>query len=192
MRLRRFVLIAAAIVIAGCTSTASTVRTDYYLVSGTTSEAIDQDLRRKGPMGGHALAVAAIRFAPVSVLQQQTETGCAFTEALFKVEANITLPRWRERSSSRDRALNSAWDALSSYARAHEQQHVRIAERYAERLGETIMALPAQPDCDRLDRSAARVVERIGRQHDRAQLAFDAAERERLERLLRQAEAGGA
>ncbi|WP_349365188.1 MAG: DUF922 domain-containing protein [Roseitalea porphyridii] len=177
-----------AVVLAACTSTASTVTTEYYLVSGDTSEALDADLRRKGPMRGHALAVAAIRFEPVSVQQEVTGAGCRFTEAKFRVKANITLPRWKERATSRDRELRNAWDALSSYARAHEDQHVRIAERYAGALGEAIEALPARPTCEALDASAKRVVDRIGREHDEAQLAFDRAEQRRLERLLRQAE----
>lgn len=177
-----------AIALTACTSTASTVTTDYYLVSGDTSEALDRDLRRKGPMHGHALAVAAIRFSPVAVQQEITEAGCVFAEARFRVEANITLPRWKERATSRDRELRNAWDALSSYARAHEDQHVRIAERYAEALGRAIEALPARPTCEALDASAKRIVERIGREHDEAQLAFDRAEQRRLERLLRQAE----
>lgn len=190
MRLKRsFLVVLLACAITACTSTASTVTTEYYLVSGDTSEAIDRDLRRKGPMRGHALAVAAIRFKPVSVQQEMTDEGCVFKQALFRVEANITLPQWKERATSRDRQLRNAWDALASYARAHEDQHVRIAERYATVLGETIEALPAQSTCEELDRSAKRVVERVGREHDEAQLAFDRAEQRRLERLLRQASA---
>jgi len=189
MRSRRaLTALMLAVLVAACTSTASTVTTDYYLVSGDTSEALDRDLRRKGPMRGHALAVAAIRFEPVSVLQETTEAGCVFAEAKFRVKANITLPRWRERATSRDRELRNAWDALASYARAHEDQHVRIAERYAAALGEAVEALPARPTCEALDGSAKRVVDRIGREHDEAQLAFDRAEQRRLERLLRQAE----
>ena len=175
-----------ALAVTACTSTQSTVNTRYYLVSGTTGEAIDRDMRRKGPMDGHAVAVAAIRFKPVSVLQEQTADGCRFTEALFKVDADITLPRWRQRATTGDRQLRRAWDRFADYARAHEQVHVRIAEQFAKRLGEEIAALPPQPDCNALDKSAERVVRRIGREHNTAQLAFDRAERARLERLVRE------
>lgn len=191
MRPRRLVLVAVlAAVVTACTSTASTVTTQYYLVSGTTSEAIDRDLRRKGPMRGHALAVAAIRFRPVTVQQEMTDEGCTFTEASFRVVANITLPRWKERATTRDRELRSAWDNLAAYARAHEDTHVKIAEHFAEELGKTITDLRPRKTCEALDKAAKRVVERLGREHDAAQLAFDAAEQRRLERLLTQAEAG--
>ena len=191
MRTKRLVIIAAlAALAAACTSTASTVTTQYYLVSGNTSEAIDRDLRRKGPMRGHALAVAAIRFAPVSLQQEMTATGCVFSDARFRVVANITLPRWKERSTTRDRELRHAWDNLAAYARAHEDTHVRIAEHFAEELGKAITDLRPRETCEALDEAAERVVERMGREHDAAQLAFDAAEQRRLERLLAQAEAG--
>lgn len=191
MPLKRFVLITAlAALVAACTSTTSTVTTQYYLVSGATSEAIDRDLRRKGPMRGHALAVAAIRFAPVSVRQEMNEQGCIFTDARFKVRANITLPRWKERSTTRDRQLRNAWDNLAAYARAHEDAHVKIAEHFAQELGNAIIDLQPRPTCQALDAAAERVVERMGNAHDNAQMAFDAAEQKRLERLLAQAQAG--
>lgn len=191
MRLQRMLLTGfVALALTACTSTASNVTTEYYLVSGTTSEALDRDIRRKGPMQGHALAVAAIRFVPVSVQQDQTDAGCAFTEALFRIDANITLPRWKERATSRDRELRAAWDLLARYARAHEDMHVQIAERYARELGKAIEALPPRESCEALDKSAERVVKRMARRHQAEQLAFDRAEHERLEQLLRKASNG--
>jgi len=191
MRLQRMLLTGLlALAVTACTSTASNVTTEYYLVSGSTSEALDRDIRRKGPMQGHALAVAAIRFVPVSVQQEQTDEGCVFTEALFRVDANITLPRWKERSTSTNRELRSAWDSLARYAKAHEDVHVRIAEHYARELGEAIAALPPRETCEALDNSAERVVKRMARRHQADQLAFDRAEQERLERLMQQASAG--
>ena len=178
------VLVAFALVLAGCTSTATTVKTSYYSVSGTTSEEIDRELRAKGPLNGHALAVASIRFVPADVFQQQTETGCRFVRAGFRVDAAITLPRWQNRHASRDRALRNAWDALSSYARLHEETHVRIAEKHALRLEEAILALKPRPTCAALDASAKPVVERIAREHNREQLAFDRAEQKRLAKIF--------
>ncbi len=187
---RRLTLTAiAAVMLAGCVSAASTVTTQFYTVSGDTAEEIDADLRRQGPLRGHALAVAAISFAPVSVQQALTPDGCVFREAIFKVNAEITLPRWRERNQSRDPELRQAWDSLADYARAHEAFHVEIAEKYARLLGSRIEALPAEPTCEELDDRAATVVRSVGRAHNEEQLAFDAAEAERLNRLFATAQA---
>lgn len=170
--------------LSACVSTTSQVSTSYYSVSGTTAEQIDSDIRRNGPLKGHALAVAAISFEPVSVLQEANDDLCRFKTAKFRVKADITLPRWTDKSKSDDRTLKRAWGNLSRYARAHEQVHVRIAESFAKRLGQDIQALPPQSSCERLDRLAKKVVERNAAEHDRAQNAFDAAEQRRLRALI--------
>ncbi len=173
-------MVAFAMLLAGCTSTATSVTTEYYSVSGATSAELDRQLRTKGPLNGHALAVASIRFVPADVRQQLTDKGCVFARAGFRVEAAITLPRWSERNATRDIPLRNAWDALSGYARVHEETHVRIAEKYAVRLKTAILALKPQPTCQALDASAKQVVERVAREHNREQLAFDRAEQKRL------------
>ncbi|MEM9999298.1 MAG: DUF922 domain-containing protein [Pseudomonadota bacterium] len=177
-----------AMALTGCTSTSPQVTTNYYFVSGTTSAELDQDLRRQGPLSGHAIAVAAIRFNPVSVIQEDKADGCIFKTAKFRVEANITLPRWKERNQSTDRDLRRAWDGLARYAKLHEDTHVLIAERFAKLLGEELEDIPPQADCERLDRVAKAVVTRTRSAHNRAQNAFDAAEQRRLARLFAEAQ----
>lgn len=184
MNIRSTILPFAAIALTACVSTASQVSTSYYSVRGTTAEQIDSDIRRNGPLNGHALAVAAISFEPVSVLQEVNDDSCRFASAKFRVKAAITLPRWTDKSKSKDRDLKRAWGNLSRYARSHEQVHVRIAESFAKRLGEDIKALPPQSNCDRLDNLAKRVADRNAAEHDRAQKAFDAEEQRRLRALL--------
>lgn len=184
MKLKSAALPLVALALSACVSTASQVSTSYYSVTGTTAEQIDRDIRRNGPLNGHALAVAAISFEPLSVLQDVSPDSCRFAQAKFRVNAAITLPRWADKAQSTDRDLKRAWGNLSRYARDHEQVHVRIAERFAQQLGRDIEALPPQPNCDKLDRLAKRVVERNAAEHDRAQKEFDAAEQRRLRALL--------
>lgn len=177
---------AVVTIVAGCTT--SKVSTSYYTISGETAPQLDREIRRKGPMKGHALAVAAISFVPVSVTQEESKAGCRFKSARFRVEADITLPRWQQRTQSSDRDLKRAWDGLSRYARAHENQHVIIAEQFAGKMSEDLLAIPAQKSCKSLDRQAKKIVDRIGKQHNEAQNFFDAEEARRLKRLM--AEAG--
>lgn len=170
----------SAFVLVSCVSTASTVSTEFYSVNGSTSQQLDRELRRKGPLNGHALASAAIRFEQVALERQESALGCEYSVAKFRVDANITLPRWVNRSQSRDRELRQAWDGLARYAKLHEETHVRIAETYAKALGSALMGLPPQSTCEKLETESAKVVEKISRAHDKAQKAFDAAEQRRL------------
>lgn len=173
----------AAMATAACTTTASRVSTSYYTITGRTGAELDREISAKGPMEGHALASTAIRFVPVNVSYDKTGGQCQFKQATFRIEANITLPRWRQNAAGDD-DLKTAWEFLERYARLHEQTHVAIAEKYAGKMSADLMAIPPQKTCDRLDKAGRTVIERIKREHNREQLAFDAAEQKRLHKVI--------
>lgn len=176
-------LIAAGLALAACTSTSSRITTTYYNISGITGAELDREIAEKGPLKGHALASAAIKFVPVAITYDQDDGRCAFRDVRFRIEANVTLPRWRGHALS-DPELRTAWKFLSAYAREHEAVHVAIAEKYAGKISAELKALPAKKDCAALDVSAERVLKRIKGEHNREQLAFDREEQERLAELF--------
>lgn len=175
---------AAALAITACTSTQSRVTTTYYTIRGVSGEDLDREIAAKGPLKGHALASAAIKFVPVAISYDQSDGKCAFREAKFRIEAEMTLPRWQEHRQSNDPDLRIAWRNLSDYALQHEKHHIAIAEKYAAKIGKELKALPAKATCDALDKSAQRVLQKNKRDHNRDQLAFDAAEQKRLSALF--------
>ncbi|MFZ2099590.1 MAG: DUF922 domain-containing protein [Oricola sp.] len=181
--LRPAAIAAVGFLAAGCVSTESRITTTYYTISGSTGADLDREIASKGPLKGHAMASAAIKFVPVAIAYDKSDGMCRFGEASFRIEANVTLPRWRAHAAS-DADLRVAWKFLAKYAREHEQVHVAIAEKYARKIGAELKALPAQKDCDRLDDAAERVLKRNKRDHNRDQLAFDAAEQKRLGTLF--------
>ncbi|QKV17388.1 DUF922 domain-containing protein [Oricola thermophila] len=176
-------LFAAALGLAACASTAPRITTTYYNINGTTGADLDREIAEKGPLKGHALASAAIKFVPVAISYDKSDGKCRFRDAKFRIEANVTLPRWRTRAST-DPELRTAWKFLSAYAREHEAVHVAIAEKYARKIGEELMALPAKETCDDLDKAAERVLKRNRVEHNREQLAFDEEEQQRLAELF--------
>lgn len=178
-----FVLIAAGLAVAACTSTSSRITTTYYNISGITGADLDREIAKKGPLKGHALASSAIKFVPVAISYDESDGKCRFREAKFRIDANVTLPRWRAHPSS-DPELKTAWKFLAAYAREHEAVHVAIAEKYARKIGEELMELPAKKDCDALEDAAGRVLKRNKVEHNREQLAFDKDEQERLADLF--------
>jgi predicted secreted Zn-dependent protease len=172
------------LLVAGCVSTASKISTKYYTISGFSGAELDREISAKGPMKGHALAATAISFTPVAIEYEETETNCRFSKAAFRIDADITLPRWREHLVSTNSELRSAWSFLSRYARKHEEVHILIAEKHAKLLGEQLMALKPRKNCDRLEAAAKRVLQKSRVAHDREQKAFDAAEQKRLAQLF--------
>lgn len=170
--------------LAGCTSTATRVSTSYYEISGSTGAELDREITSKGPLEGHALASTAIRFVPVAVEYHKTSEGCSYKTADFRVNAKLTLPRWREHLRTRDANLRIAWRHLSDYARAHEETHVQIAEKHAKLIADALLKMKPRPTCDKLDAEAEKVIAKGQRAHDREQNRFDAAEQKRLARYF--------
>ena len=179
----RHAALIASLAIAGCTSTSTQVTTGFYDVQGNTAKRIDREIRRKGPANGHALAQAAIRFQPVAIKPEVGSRGCRFTDVKFKVIANITLPRWRNRSGA-SRQLKRAFDNLSQYAKWHENQHVRIAELAARDIEKSFKAMKPSKTCKRLERRSVALFKRKLANHDKAQKAFDAFEQKRLAKIF--------
>ena len=182
---RRGVLAAflAPLALAACTAVpGSGVSVDYYNVRGTTARQIDDEIRRRGPNSGHALAVARIRMIPDVEYDRRGDGSCRYKRARVGVNAAVTLPRFIDRNRA-EPGLRQAIDNLDEYARFHEAVHVAIAEEYARRIGSQLSALPAATSCETLDSGAAALSKALLNEHDAAQKKFDADEQRRLAAL---------
>ena len=182
----RSALVLCTLAFGGCTSTQPAVSTAYYDVQGTTALHLDRSIRHLGPNDGHAIAAAEIRFVPVSLRKAEDKRGCRVAEARIKVVANVTLPRWRNRSGSTEE-LKQAFDSMARYAKLHEAVHVEIADGAAREMEAELLSLPPQKTCALLEKRADAVIRQVRTRHDRAQKAFDAAEQKRLKKLFEQA-----
>ena len=173
----------APLALAACTAVpGSGVSVDYYNVRGTTARQIDDEIRRRGPNSGHALAVARIRMIPDVAYERSADGTCSYRKARVGVNAAVTLPRFIDRNRAAP-GLRQAIDNLDEYARFHEAVHVAIAEEYARRIGAQLSALPPAASCEALDRGAAALSKALLNEHDKAQKKFDADEQRRLAAL---------
>ncbi|MCP1199297.1 DUF922 domain-containing protein [Notoacmeibacter sp. MSK16QG-6] len=180
-------LFALCLVVSGCTTT--NVSTSYYEISGKSSEELDREIDRKGPKThrGKAIATAAISMKPLALDLDRRGGRCSIRRAKFGIDANITLPRWREEALTKDRNLRRNWKGFAAYARAHEKAHVEIAKAFVRLLEKELEAIPPQPTCEALKAQSRKITKRLGRLHEKAQNAFDASEKKRIERLIAEA-----
>ncbi len=169
-------------VLAGCQLAASNdVKVDYYAISGNSTSELDREIRRKGPKigdTGHAVAVARIQMFP-NVKYRRSGGSCSVRSANVAVNARVTLPRWKERGTA-TRELGAAWDNIDRYTRLHEAVHVAIAFRYAKRMEQSLLAIPAADTCARTKANVNAVVASLLEEHDTSQKAFDADEKSRF------------
>lgn len=185
MRLKVLLPFLGMIVLAGCSQ--AVVSTGFYDIQGNTAQSLDRDIKRKGPLKGHALASAAIQFEPVSIVEKEDAQGCSISRARIKVIAKITLPRWKDRSGA-DADLKRAFNGLSRYAKAHEKVHVKIANFHARSMEKSLTAIKPQSSCEKLQKVADRVIKSELAKHRKAQNKFDSDEQRRLSRLIASAE----
>jgi predicted secreted Zn-dependent protease len=187
LSLRRLILL-APILLSACTT--STVTTGYYDIKGNTEKTLDRSIRQNSPQNGHAFAATELRLVPVSVLPAVDARGCRVATAKIKVVAHIILPRWSDRKGAAG-DLKRGFDIYAGYARLHEKAHVTIGEAAAQALERELKAIPPQRDCDATLRKSKAVIRSVLSRHNRAQLAFDAAEKRRLAKLFREARKAG-
>lgn len=185
MRYRLTSLI-AVLALGGCAA-GPAVTTGFYDIKASTASQIDREIRLKGPADGHAIAATEIRFVPEVLTKAVDARGCRVGQARIRVSAKIILPRWQDRRSS-EPGLNKAFDNLAAYAKIHEQVHVDIANLAARLMEDQMRAIAPQRTCESLENRVERVIRDVRSRHDKAQRAFDLAEKKRLNTLFREAE----
>jgi predicted secreted Zn-dependent protease len=180
----RRLLILAPLVLSACTT--SSVTTDFYDIKGNTEKALDRSIRLNSPQNGEAFAAIEVRLVPVEIKPVVDPVGCRIGTAKIKVEARIILPRWKDRNGASSE-LKRGFDIYAAYAKEHENVHLRIAEQAAKALENDLKAIPSQKNCDVTLQKSKRVVRSLLARHNRVQLAFDASEKRRIAKLLRDA-----
>ncbi len=159
----------------------------YYDVEGETFEELDQNIQIHGPSVtgvGKALASTDLQMIPqIGYSRLGFGLGCSVKRARIQVNARVTLPKHVNEDKLRDE-LAQAWQNLSEYARVHEAVHLAIADRYALLMENSIMQLPRRDTCEEMRVNVQETFSALFKQHHDEQLAFDAAERIRIQRLI--------
>jgi predicted secreted Zn-dependent protease len=180
-----FLVLPVLLSLAACTT--STVTTGFYDIKGNDEKSLDRSVRKLGPQNGHAFASTELRLVPLDIHPSTDARGCRVGTAKIKVVANITLPRWQDRSGATG-DLKRGFDNYAAYAKLHEQQHVKIGEAAAGALEASLLAIPPQKNCDITLRKSKFAIRSVLARHHRAQLAFDALEKRRINALIRAAQ----
>ena len=183
--LKRFLMMPVLFGLAACTT--STVTTGFYDIKGKDEKSLDRSVRKFGPQNGHAFASTELKLVPLDIRPSTDARGCRVGTAKIKVVANITLPRWQDRSGASS-DLRRGFDNYAAYAKVHEQQHVKIGEAAAIALEASLKAIPPQKNCDVTLRKAKAAIRGVLARHHKAQLAFDAIEKRRINGLIRAAQ----
>ena len=160
----------------------------YFAIGGKTADQLDQQLSSNGPTASGSSArhpgATKIRFGG-DATYVQTGGKCKVGNAKVTVHTQIILPRWTNRKGA-SKQLSMVWDALSSDIKRHEERHAEIARNQARVMERQILALPPQPNCERMQELVTDVSTRGIEEHDRLQARFDRVEAANFEnRMMR-------
>jgi predicted secreted Zn-dependent protease len=162
----------------------STTATTYYLLWGTTTSKIFEEIeaqRLRDQDGERAAGLAAARS---EMTLNGRENGALCTPESVKVTLDlvVTLPR-HERVNDLSNDLRQRWEHFAAAVAAHEQRHVDIFVNSANTVKARIEAvLKKWVSCDDLKTTLQTLWNSQQAETDKANQEFDAAERARVDR----------
>lgn len=186
--LKRLSCAALAVALTGSAGaeTVFTKSISYYKIGGRTAEELDRELSRRGPYtnstGMRHPGATEIKFGG-EVTYLEKNGRCQVKDVKVTLATHITLPRWKNRSST-DGDLALVWDALSSDIKRHEERHAEIARQHAQKLEKSLKSLRPRPDCDSMQDKVAEVSQKAVEAHDKDQMRFDRVESINFEQRL--------
>lgn len=184
--IRRLVVgLMAMVLLASCVGPVPTeVSVVTYPVRGKTFDALRTSWMSNGPRVGDdpSGAFAAMQPAFTSNFMPVQKGGrCVFDpRGEVFLGAEVTLPEWKEQARAPGE-VQLHWDIYASYAVYHENEHIRIAQKYARRL-KSYMKNASAPDCATLTSRMLRDTQVILDAHSAEQLMYDATDPPRFER----------
>lgn len=186
MRLKVLTVLLLAAISVPATAATLSRSYNYFSIGGKTLEEIEEQLRSRGPHVGNTgqrhPGATRMEFT-TTISYAETENRCRIADVRVSVEANVFLPRWRNRNRApRETAL--VWDTLSRDIKRHEESHLRIAKNHARKVEDTIKALRGHSTCAALQKESEEITAKILEEHDAAQERFDRVESINFERRI--------
>ena len=162
------------------------VTTSYYAVHGTSSNDIFASIQAQGLRDGDSGARASglTSYQPTfNWTRREMKKSCAIDTMTISVLLDMTVPR-HSQPDALDAATRKRWDEFAASVASHEQIHVDIYLRGAQRIKEQMAALGDRPSCGELDQDIKQTWDDFGVVVDREQQEFHAREDARIEAAL--------
>jgi predicted secreted Zn-dependent protease len=122
------------------------VKTEFYAVTGATTELIFESIERNGPRVDGAPAYGSIAGKPEATWELAQAGGglCEIGSMTFTFDLTITLPEHQQLASLTPQ-LRTKWQSFVDAVKKHEDRHAEIYSAGVPRLQEAMVSIPAQP-----------------------------------------------
>jgi predicted secreted Zn-dependent protease len=158
--------------LAGTSGVRDTLKYERYVIHGSSTQMLAQQMQALGPHDADEIAPALTRSdRRVSLEYRSDSRGCRISEVTVALDVTIILPAW-DIPHDASAALVAEWNRFLGALERHELGHRAIALAGARKLGQTLERLRGR-SCDDL-RTAAEYASRDEAAATRAaQIAYD-------------------
>jgi len=160
----------------------TTTRTTYYTVYGTTSDEILSYIQDYGPVDGNGTRGSGLTvYKPsLSWTSNNDPRACSIASMTITVDLQVQLPAL-DNPGRLPETLRNYWNAFAAGVAAHEQHHVDIYLRGAERIKQKMLAIAPASSCAALQAQVNQTWASEQAAIDQEQEAFHQAEAARIE-----------
>lgn len=164
----------------GEVTTSDVTRT--HKVAGTTAKALVANMTRHPFAGDHGAAFANIRPRyTLSVETKQSGSQCRATTVAVKINFTTTLPEASQRGQM-SKAVRNAWDNFANFAKRHEEAH-RASYIGCARAFVSKAKQQRHVSCGGVESAIRQSFDRMKRECEAKQAAFDRVEKRKVPRL---------
>lgn len=167
--------------------------TKYYNIRAKNAQEVFRQISRNGLMrrgSQHAVATTQIVMKMDRVNIQRRGRRCVVKNVRVKLTLVYSYPRWRNIKQS-SRSARNKWKRYYKQVVRHEKNHGALAKKMARNVERSVRKLTSRSsrNCSALTRNLKRAFNKINRQHDRQQSAFDKREHRRNSHIMKLARA---
>ncbi len=152
----------------------TSVKKDYYDISGTTAPELRKQMNNQGPTDHGARMSAYTSWAiKWRYDYDQTDSGCSLTNIRVYLDIVYQLPHWTNYDDG-DSALQSKWESFSEHLLTHENGHADNGKGAAKEIENALQNYPEMSSCKALGDAANSAATDIINQHKEYDLSYDA------------------
>ncbi len=157
-----------------------TIKNAYYELNGSLPTDLVEQMQRNGPTGGNpggrhysAWTDWYIRW---SYSYNSVPNGCVIGTVKVDVTITFTFPHWNKPDDISS-GLDSKWNKFLAALQTHENGHRDNGIRAGQEIYRGLSAMPAQPNCQALQTTAANTGNHLLDQFRQQDIQYDAATR---------------
>ena len=161
--------------------------TKFYRITGKSAGEFAISMSKKGPYSRQHRRRAwatATRDMTYQLYHQKSKSRCTIKAVRVRMKITYEMPKLASTRGVSKRQRNN-WNRMYNLLNKHERTHGLYYKQFAKKVYASLRKMKAQPNCRALERSAAQIVARLGKEDKERNVNFDRRDRRNYRRMER-------